>query len=112
LCDACHGKVHEQSLRVSTLTKLALARKKAQGERTGEIPYGFSVSPDGKTLVEEESEQTLLKLVRREYRRGTSLRGIVALLAECGFKTRKGTPLSLTHVHRFVQRIRREEGAA
>jgi hypothetical protein len=99
--------------RISTMTKLALVHKRAQGQRTGgDLPYGFTVAPDGKTLVAEEREQTLIACVRREHRRGTSLRGIVALLATCGFTTRQGTPLSLTQVHRFITRIRGEEGEA
>jgi hypothetical protein len=74
------------------------------GQRVGEVPYGYRVGVDGKTLVAEEGEQALIGAIREARGRGLSQRAVVADLERKGFTTRKGTAISLTQVQRIMQR--------
>jgi len=86
-------------------TTEALAHKKAQGQKTGgDVPYGFQLATDGKTLVADEAEQALLGAIREARTRGLSQRAVVAELARQGFTTRKGTKIGLLQVQRIMQR--------
>jgi len=67
-------------LLVKRRTKQALGVKKAKGERTGGIPYGFRVADDAKTLVEDQAEQAVLARITALSAAGVSMRGIVAVL--------------------------------
>src|SRR5439155_25052748 len=42
---------------ISGRTSLALRHKRARGERTGAVPLGFRVGPDGKRLEPDPNEQ-------------------------------------------------------
>jgi DNA invertase Pin-like site-specific DNA recombinase len=66
-------------------TKAALGAKKARGERTGSIPYGYAVDVDGKTLIENELEQKALTLIHDLNEKGLSLRNIAARLTTAGY---------------------------
>jgi site-specific DNA recombinase len=82
----------------------ALSHKKARGEKTGgDVPYGFRLAADGKTLGADDAEQAMLTAIRSARQRGLSHRGVVAELARQGFTTRKGTALGLTQVQRIMQ---------
>ena len=76
---------------VSERTTAALQHKKAKGERTGSIPYGFSVADDGIKLIKVEHEQSVIKVCKELKEQGLSLRKIAAKLAEQGFKNRVGS---------------------
>jgi site-specific DNA recombinase len=85
-------------------TSEALAHKKAQGHKTGgDVPYGFTLAADGKTLIADGDEQALLDAIRNARQRGLSQRGVVAELTQQGFVTRKGTAFSLMQVQRIMQ---------
>jgi hypothetical protein len=103
LCEDCHGKIHGYDLRMSGLTKLALAKKKDRGERIGQIAYGFALATDGKTLIHNEEEQSILRLIRQERARGFTFRKIATRLAECGIKNRNGKPFNFTAVHKMFR---------
>ena len=76
---------------------------KSQGQKTGgDVPYGYVVAVDGKTLVAVEAEQAMLGAIRSARQRGLSQRAIVAELAQKGFTTRKGTALGLRQVQRIM----------
>ncbi|MEP3479987.1 MAG: recombinase family protein [Fuerstiella sp.] len=49
---------------ISERTRVALAHKKAQGERVGRIPFGHDLHEDGKTLLENEAEQAVIEQVK------------------------------------------------
>ena len=77
---------------------------RSQGHKTGgDVPYGFILAADGKTLVADEEEQTMLEAIRSARRQGYSQRQVVAELAQQGFTTRKGTPLILRQVQRIME---------
>ena len=88
---------------VAERTTEAMAYKRAQGERVGEVPYGFTVSADGKTLVSDATEQVLVGAIREARQRGLTQRAIVTELTHKGFTTRKGTALSLMQVQRIMR---------
>ena len=87
---------YERAL-IRARTKAALAAKRAKGQRTGEIPYGYSAGTDGR-LVKNEGEQKVIALVREYRAAGVPLRTIVAELARAGIVSRSGRAYGLTQV--------------
>lgn len=71
-------------------TSAALQHKKAKGERTGSIPYGFKLAIDKVKLLKDKAEQAMIALCKELKEQGLSLRKIAAKLAEQGFKNRIG----------------------
>lgn len=88
-------------------TTEALAHKRTKGEKTGgDVPYGYRLTEDGKTLVVDEGEQKLLAAIREARQRGLSQRAVIADLTAQGFVTRKGTGFSLDQVQKIMKRER------
>lgn len=75
---------------ISERTTTALAHKRARGERTGEVPFGFSVADDGVMLVENDVEQAAIALVNELREAGLSIRSIAAELNTRGVAARGG----------------------
>lgn len=88
---------------ISERTTEALAHKKACGERTGGIPYGYAVAADGKTLVPDATEQAVITTIRNYRQEGLSLRRICAIVHRQGIRTRKGTAFSVTQICRILR---------
>jgi site-specific DNA recombinase len=85
-------------------TSEAMGYVKSQGHKTGgDVPYGYAVAADGKTLVAQCGEQALLDAIRSARQRGLSQRQVVAEMAQQGYTTRKGTPLILRQVQRIME---------
>jgi DNA invertase Pin-like site-specific DNA recombinase len=61
-------------------TKAALRVKALRGERTGQLPFGYGVAPDGVRLVPIPAEQTVIERVRSLRADGVTMRAIVARL--------------------------------
>lgn len=76
-------------------------RRQQEGRRIGEVPYGYTLAPDGKTLVESIEEQRIIHMVRTLRSQGVTMRAIADKLNELGCPTKKGKPWS----HRQVQSI-------
>jgi DNA invertase Pin-like site-specific DNA recombinase len=73
-------------------TSEAMSYVKSQGRKTGgDVPYGYAVAEDGKTLVLHEQEQAMLEAIRSARQRGFSQRQVVAEL------TRKASPPAEAH---------------
>lgn len=83
-------------------TRAALAVKKARGERTGGVPYGYRA--DGKRLVEDAEEQATVARARALRAEGKSLRGVAAALAGEGRLPRSGGEWAVQTVRRLVAR--------
>jgi DNA invertase Pin-like site-specific DNA recombinase len=79
-----------ERLIIKARTKSALAAKKARGERTGGIPYGYDLAADGVKLVVNADEQKALKIMRDLRQRGVVFREIGAELERRGIATKKG----------------------
>jgi DNA invertase Pin-like site-specific DNA recombinase len=86
-------------------TRDALRHKKAQGLRAGNVPFGYSVKPDGHTLTVCPDEQQVLAHLKRLRDEGLSLRAIASKLNARGFHTRSGTPWR----HEYVVRLLKTE---
>jgi len=91
-----------ERLIIKARTKAALGAKKARGERTGGIPFGFSLANDGKNLIENPAEQGIINEARTMKAAGLSLRGIAQTLADHGFNARNGKPFQAVQIQRMV----------
>jgi hypothetical protein len=80
-----------------------MRHKRSNGERVGNIPYGYRLAADGRHLEEEPTEQTALAEIRRLRRAGATLRGIAATLNQLAFQTRRGTAWRLESVARTLK---------
>lgn len=82
-------------------TSTAMQHMRSQGQYTGgHVPYGYTLD-DGQ-LVESESEQRILSLVKKYQSRGLSLRKIANVLAEQGIQSRAGKPFHFQAVARLA----------
>lgn len=61
---------------ISERTRDALQHKIKKNERAGQIPYGWMLREDGKTLVENPKEQKAISLIRDLHNKGYSFRAI------------------------------------
>ena len=84
-------------------TRDAMRHKRSNGERVGNIPYGFRLAADGRHLEQDPGEQTVLAEIRRFRREGATLRGIAAALNHRARKTRRGTAWRLESVVRALK---------
>ena len=82
-------------------TKAALAAKRAKGERTGTVPYGFTADAAGR-LVECAAELAVIAQVRALRGAGMTFRGIVSELARAGVVGRTGRALDVRQVHNIT----------
>jgi hypothetical protein len=107
LCGKCHGLAHHENKNMAQgrLTKEALDRKKALGEKTGgAVPYGFKMSDDGKTLVPDAREQEVLALIKRFREAGTTCIAIADHLNGRGIGRREGGRWNPQYIHRVCKR--------
>jgi site-specific DNA recombinase len=93
--------------RIRARTRAALAVKKARGERTGGVPYGWQVGADGARLDPVPAEQAVLGLARDLSTAGLSTRAIVAEITTRGIRSRNGRPFNQTQVQRILVSARR-----
>ncbi len=91
---------------VSERTRSALQYKKSQGERVGNIAYGYQLEADDKTLVENKDEQRTLTLIVELRETGYSLRAIADRLNDAGMTTRKGTAWKHQYVSSLLKSVR------
>ena len=85
-------------------TSAALAHKKSKGEYVGEVPFGFDLADDGKTLVPNPIEQEAIDLIRGLRSKGLSYRAIVAELDAAGIRPKKGNRWIHTSVRSVLTR--------
>jgi DNA invertase Pin-like site-specific DNA recombinase len=84
-------------------TRDALRHKRGNGERVGNIEFGYRLSSDQRHLEPDPTEQAALAEITNLRRRGHSLRGIAATLNSRGHRTRRGTEWRLESVNRIVK---------
>ena len=85
-------------------TRDALRHKRAQGERTGNLPYGFRLAADGRHVEPDSAEQAAVTAIAELRAQGHSLRRIATTLNERGQLTRRGTAWRLESINRVVKR--------
>jgi site-specific DNA recombinase len=83
-------------------TRDALRHKRSQGERVGNIAFGFRLAADGQHLEPEPGEQAALAEIQRLRHDGATLREIAATLNHRAYRTRRGTPWRLESVARVL----------
>jgi hypothetical protein len=84
-----------------------LRHKRSQGQRVGNIAFGFQLAPDGEHLEPSPAEQAALDEIRMLRGQGHSMRRIAALLNHRAYQTRRGTPWRLESVARVLKTERR-----
>jgi site-specific DNA recombinase len=84
-------------------TKAALAVKRARGERTGQLPFGFQLAEDGVHLEPNPVEQDKLERIRALKATGRSCRKIAADLNAEGVTTRRGGLWRFQYVARALR---------
>ena len=99
---------------VSERTRLALAHKRAHGEKTGgDVPYGYRL--EAGRLIPDPSEQKAIALIRRLHRKGYSLRGIAQELEARGYRTKTWRthwqPAAVSAVLKRIERDQKEKAA-
>ena len=82
-------------------TRDALSHKRRNGERVGNLPYGYRLAEDGLHLEADTAEQDVVARVV-ELRADHTLRQIAARLNDQGLRTRRGSPWRLESVARVV----------
>ncbi|MBA4417409.1 MAG: recombinase [Syntrophus sp. (in: bacteria)] len=71
---------------ISERTHDALQHKIDKGERAGQIPYGWTLGEDGKTLLQNQTEQEAIRLIKDLKGKGYTLRSICEKLTREGHK--------------------------
>ncbi len=90
-------------------TKDALKAKKSRGEKTGgHVPYGYVLAADGKTLIEDEKEQEVIKRIVELRKMGMGFRKIAQTINEDGIATKNGKEWKDMTVKRVLERIGHE----
>src|SRR6202171_836571 len=84
-------------------TRDALSHKRSNGERVGNIAFGYRLCADGKHLEHDVSEQAVLNEIRQLRQGGATLRGIAATLNHRALRTRRGSAWRLEHVARIIK---------
>src|SRR6266567_3360759 len=72
-------------------TRDAMNHKRTNGERVGNIQFGYRLGADGKHVEADQAEQAVLQEIHDLRRKGHTLRGIAATLSRQALRTRRGT---------------------
>lgn len=78
---------YERAL-IRTRTSVALRALRAKGQRAGEVPLGYRLAEDGKTLLEDTDEIEAIGQVRKLRAEGLSYRRIAAEMERRGLRPR------------------------
>jgi DNA invertase Pin-like site-specific DNA recombinase len=84
-------------------TRDAMHHKRNNGERVGNIRFGYRLSSDGKHLEPEPGEQATLAQIHHLRKDGHSMRRIATALNKRTLRTRRGTPWRLESVARVLK---------
>src|SRR5271169_3675041 len=83
-------------------TRDAMSHKRSNGERVGNIQFGYRLCADGKHVEPDPAEQSVLDEIGRLRRSGHTMRGIAATLNHGALRTRRGSAWRLEHVARII----------
>lgn len=85
-------------------TKAALRAKRERGELAGNLPYGYSLNADGRTLELNPAEAAVLSILRELRAAGRSRQKIADELNRKGLTTRRGTAWRYQYVASLERR--------
>lgn len=71
-------------------TRSALAVKRANGQRTGTVPFGYDLAGDGVRLIANGQEQDVIAEIEAMRARGATLKKIAATLTDRAIPTKTG----------------------
>src|SRR5882762_8041693 len=83
-------------------TRDAMSHKRRNGERVGNIAYGYRLAGDNRHVETDEGEQAVLARIRALRRAKKTLRAIAGELNDSGSQTRRGTSWRHEHIKRIV----------
>jgi len=83
-------------------TRDAMNHKRSNGERVGNIAYGYRLAADSRKLEPDPQEQAVLTTIRELRGSRCTLRGIAAVLNARGLRTRRASAWRLEHVARIL----------
>jgi DNA invertase Pin-like site-specific DNA recombinase len=86
-------------------TRDAMAYKKANGQRVGNIPLGYRLAEDGVHLEVEPDERRILDTIRALRNSGLSLQAIADRLNADGVRTRRGGAWRNQYVHNALRAV-------
>lgn len=92
-------------------TRDAMNHKRTNGERVGNIRFGYRLCADGKHVEHEPGEQAVIAAINDMRATGTSLRRIARNLNERGWHTRRGSDWRLESVARVLAAERQPRSA-
>jgi DNA invertase Pin-like site-specific DNA recombinase len=75
---------------VSERTRAAMSFKKTNGERVGKIPFGYSLAADGKQLLPDRNEQSVLSEIMKMHAAGKSQSAIARELNSHNIPSKSG----------------------
>ena len=88
-------------------TRDALRHKRTNGERVGNIQFGYRLCADRRHVEPDPGEQAVLTEIQNLRQSGQTLRGIAATLNHRALRTRRGSAWRLEHVARILKQGRR-----
>ena len=90
---------------VSERTTTALRHKKSQGQRVGEIPFGYDLAADGIALIANPAQLEAIELINSLRAAGLTYQAIANELTARGIATKKGSAKwSTASIHKIVNR--------
>ena len=78
-------------------TKSAMAIKRANGQRVGALPFGFDLADDGRTLLANTDEQSVIDEMKKMRARGWTYEAVAEELTELRVPTKKKCSSRWTH---------------
>jgi site-specific DNA recombinase len=88
-------------------TRDAMRHKRTNGERVGNIAFGYRLGSDGVHVEPEPAEQAMITAIGELRARGRSLRRIAIDLNRRGWRTRRGSEWRLESVARVASSTQR-----
>ena len=92
-----------ERLLIGARTKAALRAKRAQGFRAGNVPFGYQLAEDGRTLHASGTEQATLGTIRELRGGGATLTAIADELNRRGLRTRSGAAWRFEYVRSLLK---------
>jgi DNA invertase Pin-like site-specific DNA recombinase len=94
-----------ERLLIKARTRAALTAKRRRGERTGTVPYGSHLTPDGR-IAPDPTELATIERLAILRRAGASYRQLARLLESEGHRPRSGRAWSTATLSRLLNRDR------
>ena len=93
-------------------TRDAMSHKRRNGERVGNIAYGYRLAGDDRHVEPDDGEQAVLTRIRSLRRAKKTLRAIAGEPNDSGSQTRRGTSWRHEHIKRIVDADRAAKARA